>query len=49
MPARTPEDAHRLWAEAYLAGDLETLVELYAPEATWMPAGERGHRNGGDP
>jgi uncharacterized protein (TIGR02246 family) len=37
MPARTPEDAHRLWGEAYLAGDLEAMIELYEPEATWMP------------
>ena len=34
MPARTPEDAHRLWGEAFLAGDAEAMVELYEPDAT---------------
>jgi uncharacterized protein (TIGR02246 family) len=37
MPARTPEDAHRLWGEAYMAGDLDGMLELYEPDATWMP------------
>ena len=29
MPARTPEDTHRLFAEAVNAGDLQALAELY--------------------
>ncbi len=29
MPARTPEDVHRLFAEAMNAGDLKALAELY--------------------
>ena len=37
MPARTPEDAHRLWGDAYTAGDLDGMLELYEPDATWMP------------
>jgi uncharacterized protein (TIGR02246 family) len=37
MSARTPEEAHRLWAEAFSAGDLEGLVALYEPDAIVMP------------
>jgi len=33
MPARTPEDAHRLFMEAFNAGDVEALVALYEPQA----------------
>ncbi len=29
MPARTPEDVHRQFAEAMNAGDLKALAELY--------------------
>jgi ketosteroid isomerase-like protein len=29
MPARTPEDVHRRFAEAMNAGDLKALAELY--------------------
>lgn len=37
MPAaaRTPEDVHRLWAEYFVAGDLDGLLSLYEPEATF--------------
>jgi uncharacterized protein (TIGR02246 family) len=34
MPARTPEEVPRLWAETFVAGDLDSLVALYEPEAT---------------
>ncbi len=36
MTAREPEEAHRLWAERFKAGDLEGLVALYEPDATLM-------------
>ncbi len=40
MPARTPEDTHRLFAEAMNAGDLEALAELYP--ARTGPAARKG-------
>jgi uncharacterized protein (TIGR02246 family) len=33
MPARTPEQIHRLFEEAFNAGDLDRLMELYEPDA----------------
>ena len=36
MAAREPEEAHRLWAERFNAGDLEGLLALYEPTATLM-------------
>jgi uncharacterized protein (TIGR02246 family) len=33
MPATTPEQIHRLFEEAFNAGDLDTLMELYEPDA----------------
>jgi uncharacterized protein (TIGR02246 family) len=33
MPIAKPEDAHRMFAEAFNAGKLDALVELYEPEA----------------
>ena len=33
MPIAKPEDAHRLFAEAFNAGKLNALVALYEPEA----------------
>ena len=33
MPATTPEDAHRLFVNAFNAGDVEALVALYEPDA----------------
>jgi uncharacterized protein (TIGR02246 family) len=41
MSARTPEDLHRLWAEAFTSGDLDGLVALYEPDATMVP--QPGH------
>ena len=37
MPAvaRTPEDVHRLWSEYFVAGDLDGLLSLYEPDATF--------------
>jgi ketosteroid isomerase-like protein len=37
--ARTPEDVHRLWAEYFVAGDLDAMVSLYEPDAT-LAAGQ---------
>jgi uncharacterized protein (TIGR02246 family) len=37
MPAREPEDAQRLWADRFKAGDLEGLMALYEPDATLAP------------
>ncbi len=37
MPARKPEDAHRLFAEAMNAGDLEALLALYEDKAAAVP------------
>lgn len=31
--ARTPEELHRLWADYFVAGDLDGLLSLYEPEA----------------
>ena len=33
MPATTPEQIHRLFEEAFNAGDLDALMELYQPDA----------------
>ena len=33
MPASTPEQIHRLFEEAFNAGDLDRLMELYEPAA----------------
>jgi uncharacterized protein (TIGR02246 family) len=33
MPATTPEQIHRLFEEAFNAGDLDALMELYEPDA----------------
>ena len=40
MPANTPEDCDRLFAEYLNAGELEPLAALYEPDATFV------HRNG---
>jgi uncharacterized protein (TIGR02246 family) len=37
MPARSPEELDRLFAEALNAGHLDALVALYEPEATLTP------------
>ena len=34
MPARTPQEVHRLFEEAFQAGDMEALLSLYEPGAT---------------
>ncbi len=34
MSARTPEEVPRLWAETFVAGDLDSLVALYEADAT---------------
>jgi len=38
MPAKTPEDTDRLFAEALNAAKLDDLVALYEPQATLMPS-----------
>jgi uncharacterized protein (TIGR02246 family) len=49
MPARarTPEEVQRLWAEYFVAGDLDAMVSLYEPDATLAAepgASVTGHR-----
>jgi uncharacterized protein (TIGR02246 family) len=39
MPARTPEEVDRLFAEALNAGDIESLLSLYEPQAALAPPG----------
>ena len=34
MSARTPEESPRLWAENFVAGDLDALIALYEADAT---------------
>ena len=36
MPARTPEEVDRCLAEAFRANDLEAIVALYEPGATFV-------------
>jgi uncharacterized protein (TIGR02246 family) len=38
MPANTPEDTDRLFAEALNASRIDDLVALYEPHATLMPS-----------
>jgi uncharacterized protein (TIGR02246 family) len=38
MPAKTPEQLHSMFAEAYNAGDLERLVDLYDKDAVLVPS-----------
>ena len=37
MPARTPEEVHKIFAEYFSAGDLEGIVSLYEQDATFVP------------
>src|SRR3954447_6184243 len=37
MPAAEPEQLHRLFEQAFNAGDLEALMELYEPDAALIP------------
>lgn len=41
MPAHTPEEVHRVFVEAFNAGDLDALLALYEPDARMVP--EPGH------
>ena len=34
MPAHTPEELPRLWAQTFVAADLDALVGLYEADAT---------------
>lgn len=38
MPAKRPEELHRLFVKAFNAGDLEGLLALYEPEAVLATA-----------
>jgi ketosteroid isomerase-like protein len=38
MPAHSADEVHRLWAEAFSAKELDTLISLYEPEATLVPS-----------
>ena len=37
MPAHTPEEVQRLFAEAFGSHDLEAVLALYEPDATLIP------------
>lgn len=37
MPAHSPEEVHRLFAEHFASGDIDALVALYEPTATLVP------------
>lgn len=37
MPARTPDDVHRLFTQYFTAGDIDALVSLYEPAAVLLP------------
>jgi ketosteroid isomerase-like protein len=37
MPANTPQDVHRLFAELFAAADLDGLISMYEPDAVLMP------------
>jgi uncharacterized protein (TIGR02246 family) len=37
MPATTPEQIHRLFEEAFNAGDIDQLMRLYEPDAVLVP------------
>lgn len=38
MPARTPDEVDRLFAQNLNAGNLDELVGIYEPQATLMPS-----------
>jgi uncharacterized protein (TIGR02246 family) len=40
MKAQTPEDVDRLFAEAVNAGDLDAIVAMYEPHASFVPSQE---------
>ena len=37
MPANTPEEVHELFSKLFSAADLDGIVSLYEPGATFMP------------
>jgi uncharacterized protein (TIGR02246 family) len=37
MPATTPEEIHRLFEDAFNAGDIDGLMALYEPDAAVIP------------
>ena len=37
MPARKPEEVHRLFSEAFNAGDIKAILSLYEPGAVLVP------------
>jgi uncharacterized protein (TIGR02246 family) len=37
MPATTPEEIHRLFEDAFNAGDIDRLMALYEPDAAVIP------------
>ena len=37
MPATTPEEVHRLFEDAFNAGDIDGLMALYEPDAAVIP------------
>ncbi|MBI3621186.1 MAG: SgcJ/EcaC family oxidoreductase [Nitrospirae bacterium] len=37
MPAHKPEEVHRLFADAFNAGDVQAILSLYEPDAVLVP------------
>jgi uncharacterized protein (TIGR02246 family) len=37
MPARAPDEVHRLFTQYFTAGDIDALVSLYEPTAVLLP------------
>ena len=37
MPARTPEEVHKLFTQYFSAGDIDAMVSLYEPAAVLLP------------
>jgi len=44
MTARTPEEVHRLYEEAFNAGDIDSLLSLYESGATFFAQPGGKHR-----
>ena len=48
MTAQTPKEIHRLWAEAYNAADLDSMLALYEEEAVLVPEPDKAPAVGRD-
>jgi uncharacterized protein (TIGR02246 family) len=47
MAARTPEECHRLFGQAFSAGDLDALMALYEPAGKLVPEAGKAAVSGG--